>query len=82
MISAREADVVGYRMKDGIMNVKFSHTRGPSFHYDPPTKDSFGDQPHERDPLDKKYIVTRAYTDRQYERMSAQAWREEQDAQK
>ena len=56
MISAREAEVTGYRIKDAIMNVRFSEPRGPTFHYGPPTKDYFGDQPHERDPLDKKYI--------------------------
>ena len=36
--------------------LKFSKPHGPVFHYEEATNISFGDQPHLRDPLDKKYI--------------------------
>ena len=41
---------------DGIKELKFSQPSGPTFHYEAPTNVTFGDQPHLRDPLDKKYV--------------------------
>ena len=44
----------------GIMEVKFSEPLSSTvFHADLPTKDTFGDQPLETDPLDKRYIDVR-----------------------
>ena len=34
----------------------FSKPSGPTFHYLEATNITFGDQPHLRDPLDKKYV--------------------------
>ena len=42
--------------KHGIKRLKFSNPHGPYFSYEPPTNKTFGDQPHLRDPLDKKYM--------------------------
>ncbi len=36
--------------------LQFSEPTGPVFHYEEPTNETFGDQPHLRDPLDKKYV--------------------------
>ena len=41
---------------------KFSEPIGPVFHYEEPTNDTFGDQPHLRDPLDKKYVYLKSST--------------------
>ena len=35
----------------------FHEPFGPIYHYEPPTNETFGDQPHLRDPLDKKYVT-------------------------
>ena len=40
----------------------FSEPNGPVFHYEEPTNTTFGDQPHLRDPLDKKYIYLKNST--------------------
>ena len=40
----------------GIKRLKFSDPHGPYFYYEQPTNETFGDQPHLRDPLDKKYM--------------------------
>lgn len=37
--------------------LEFSEPQGPIFHRDKPTNVSFGDQPHLKDPLDKKYVT-------------------------
>ena len=34
----------------------FSKPHGPVYHYEEATNTTFGDQPHLRDPLDKKYV--------------------------
>lgn len=39
------------------MVLEFSNPIGPFFHYEPPTNETFGDQPHLKDPLDKKYML-------------------------
>ena len=36
--------------------LQFSDPTGPVFHYEEPTNETLGDQPHLRDPLDKKYV--------------------------
>ena len=41
---------------NGIRVLKFSQPHGPVYHYEQPTNFTFGDQPHIRDPLDKKYV--------------------------
>ena len=56
LVSGREVDVAAHRRVDGGMNLECSPPRGPRFRYRPPDRDSFGDQPGERDPLDKKYL--------------------------
>jgi len=56
MVSGREVDIIGFRCVRGMMILRFSSPKGPTFHYDPPTKTFFGDQPLVQDPLDKKYI--------------------------
>ena len=38
------------------MMLEFSNPIGPFFHYEPPTNETFGDQPHLKDPLDKKFM--------------------------
>ena len=40
----------------GIRVLTFSEPHGPVFHYEEATNTTFGDQPHLRDPLDKKYV--------------------------
>ena len=56
-IRAQEAKVIGYRCNEhGIKVLEFSKPNGPEFHYEPATNITFGDQPHIRDPLDKKYV--------------------------
>ena len=55
MITGREVEIIGCQCLEGIMTLQFSPPIGPEFHYNPPSKNSFGDQPYERDPLDKKY---------------------------
>ena len=56
-MNGQESDVIGYQCNiDGIPMVTTSEPRGPTFHYDRPSVDSFGDQPHIQDPLDKKYV--------------------------
>ncbi|XP_059086689.1 uncharacterized protein LOC131883271 [Tigriopus californicus] len=56
MISAQESEVTGEKCQNGIKILKFSSPTGPNFHYNPPTKNSFGDQPLLRDPLDVRYV--------------------------
>ena len=59
-IKGKEADITGEICNEhGIKILKFSQPRGPIFHYEPPTNETFGDQPHLQDPLDKKYVVIR-----------------------
>ena len=56
-IKGKEADISGEICNEhGIKILEFSQTRGPFFYYEPPTKETFGDQPHLQDPLDKKYM--------------------------
>lgn len=38
------------------MMLEFTFPFGPFYHYDPPTKDSLGDQPLLGDPLDNRYV--------------------------
>ena len=40
----------------GIRIPTFSKPHGPVYHYEEATNTTFGDQPHLRDPLDKKYV--------------------------
>ena len=60
LVEGREVAVTGHRYHpdDGVMRLTFSRPRegGPVFRYDPPGPHSFGDQPLERDPLDRKYV--------------------------
>ena len=42
--------------KNGIRVLEFSKPHGPVYHYEEATNITFGDQPHLRDPLDKKYV--------------------------
>eukprot|EP00095_Tigriopus_kingsejongensis_P003382 maker-scaffold153_size302544-snap-gene-2.26 protein:Tk03382 transcript:maker-scaffold153_size302544-snap-gene-2.26-mRNA-1 annotation:"hypothetical protein BRAFLDRAFT_120570" len=56
MVSAQEATVTMEKCQDGLKMFQFSKPEGPKFHYDPPTKDSFGDQPLLGDPLDNRYV--------------------------
>lgn len=42
--------------KDGIMKLECTPPSGPFYHYDPPTKESLGDQPLLGDPLDNRYV--------------------------
>lgn len=45
-IAGRESQVIGERCNEsGIKILKFSEPAGPVFHYEPPSNDSFGDQP-------------------------------------
>ena len=48
MIKARPAEIIGEKCENGIKILEFSDPKGPEFHYDPPTTDSFGDQPNIR----------------------------------
>ena len=47
---------------NGIRVLKFSQPQGPVFHYEEATNVTFGDQPHIRDPLDKKYVYVKEST--------------------
>ena len=47
---------------NGIRVLKFSQPHGPVFHYVEATNVTFGDQPHIRDPLDKKYVYVNEST--------------------
>ena len=40
----------------GIKILEFTKPTGPIYHYEEATNVTFGDQPHLRDPLDKKYV--------------------------
>ncbi len=56
-INGRETNVIGEKCnEDGIKVLQLGESFGPVFHYEEPNQASFGDQPHLRDPLDKKYI--------------------------
>ena len=44
---------------NGIQVLKFSQPHGPVFHYEEATNVTFGDQPHLRDPLEKKYVYVK-----------------------
>ena len=57
MVDGQEADIIGQSCNvDGIKVLEFGQPRGPIYHYQEPTNATFGDQPHVRDPLDKKYL--------------------------
>ena len=56
-INAQEAEILNATCDEhGIMVLTFSNPHGPTFHYEEATNTTFGDQPHLRDPLDKKYV--------------------------
>ena len=56
-IKGNEAEITGEICNEhGIKILEFSQPRGPFFHYEPPTNETFGDQPHLQDPLEKKYV--------------------------
>ena len=45
-MSAQEAEVVGSKCnKEGILVLKLTDPSGPTYHYNPPSHNSFGDQP-------------------------------------
>jgi hypothetical protein len=57
MIDGQEADLTSQKCdENGIKEVEFSPPKGPIFHYEEATNETFGDQPMLRDPLDKKYV--------------------------
>ena len=56
-VNGQEANVIASKCNsNGIRILKFSKPNGPVFHYKSATNISFGDQPHLREPLDKKYV--------------------------
>ena len=56
-IKGNEAEITGEICNEhGIKILEFSQPIGPFFHYEPPTNETFGDQPHLQDPLEKKYV--------------------------
>ena len=56
-VHGQEADIISQACNEhGIKVLKFTEPRGPMFHYLEPTNSTFGDQPHLRDPLAKKYL--------------------------
>ena len=44
-IDAKESKVVGFSCEKNVLELKFAKPEGPSFHYDPPTETTYGDQP-------------------------------------
>ncbi len=45
-MSGEEVEIVGERCNEqGMRELLFSDPSGPTFHYNPPTMSSFGDQP-------------------------------------
>ena len=62
-VKGQEAEITGSTCNEhGIKVLTFSEPHGPVFHYEEPTNTTFGDQPHLRDPLDKKYIYLKNST--------------------
>ena len=62
-ISGQEANVISSICnKNGIHVLKLSQPHGPVFHYKEATNETFGDQPHLRDPLDEKYVYVKDST--------------------
>ena len=59
LVAGRESKVIGVRCNRGIMEVDFAEPRGPVYHYEPATNETYGDQPMLADPLDMKYIYVR-----------------------
>ena len=56
-LNGQEAKIIGEHCNEfGIKILEFSQPHGPIYHHLEPTNSSFGDQPHLRDPLAKKYI--------------------------
>ena len=56
-INGQEAEIINSTCDEhGIRLLMFSKPSGPTFHYEEATNITFGDQPHLRDPLDKKYV--------------------------
>ena len=56
-VNGQEAEVIGSTCNEhGIRILTFSKPHGPVYHYEEATNTTFGDQPHLRDPLDKKYV--------------------------
>ena len=56
-VKGKEAQITReYCNEHGIKMLEFSHRQGPFFYYEPPTNETFGDQPTIQDPLDKKYL--------------------------
>ena len=56
-VNGQEAEVIGLTCNEhGIQIPNFSKPHGPVYHYEAGTNTTFGDQPHLRDPLDKKYV--------------------------
>ena len=61
LINGQEANVIKASSNEfGIMELEFSEPRGPVYHYLKATNETFGDQPHLRDPLDKKYLYLKS----------------------
>ena len=55
-MNGQEAKIIHSKCNEnGIHVLTFSQPRGPVFHYEEPNNETFGDQPHLKDPLDKKY---------------------------
>lgn len=50
------SNVVRQRCENGIRVVEFSAPEGPTFKFDPPTEESFGDSPLVRDPYEEKMV--------------------------
>ena len=59
-VRGQEVEIIGEHCNEfGIKVLNFSRTSGPIYHYLEPTNSSFGDQPHLRDPLNKKYVYVK-----------------------
>ena len=62
-VNGQEAEIIDSTCTEhGIRVLKFSKPHGPVFHYEEATNTTFGDQPHLRDPLDKKYVYLKNST--------------------
>jgi hypothetical protein len=45
-VTAKEVEVIGIKCnEEGILVLKFTDPSGPTYHYNPPTNSSLGDQP-------------------------------------
>ena len=62
-MKGQEANIIDSKCNEnGIHVLTFSQPRGPVFHYEEPNNETFGDQPHLKDPLDKKYVFVKDST--------------------